>query len=391
MKARCTLAPLLVAMLFAAGCQTSRDPVPLAGPVSAPPPPPPAAFPLPPPPLATPVAGGAVDVPAPAPAPAEVVPAALLFQHHGAALPISEDTLSALVKAQLGAASFSVIDPRDVLGEPLPATTPVDLARKCGARVLVSASVSDARVRSLGGSDAGYKAVFELSLSALDAATGANLAPVNAKRESRIYDSRLALENDAANVWTELARAAATDASAKLRTDWAAVRPPAAAPTVRVTFAANVPGANVRVGDVSYGTLGADPLVPNLPAGVHPVEIAYPGYVAFKDRVMFFEGASFAVALVLNAEGRAALERDAQFRLLCERVQKGGLTDDLAKELVARGYAKFLEASHVQLQGMPKFYVPVGAAPDLGLSPGGKPEAASGVGGLLEKASSLLP
>ena len=362
-----------LAALLAAGCQTSRKPIPLDSPPPAPPPPLSAGAPAAPIAPSTPVAGGVVDMPAPSPAPQEIVPAALLLQHHGVAnIRVSENTLANLVKAQLGSASFHVIDPRNVIGEPLPKTTPADLARKCGAKVFVSASVTDARVRVIGGSDPGYRAVFELMLSAVDAATGMELAPVNVKRESRIYLTEQSLRADEKNIWEELARATASDASKELRARWAQNHLPASAATVRVTFAANVPGAVVRVGGIAYGTIGSAPLVLSLPEGVHPVQVDYPGYrLVLDERAMLFEGASFAVALTLTPDGQAAYERDKYFRLLCERIQRSGLTEDLTKELVARGYASFLAASRVKLEGMPNVFIPVGVAPVQPPNPAG--------------------
>ncbi|MBP5787841.1 MAG: PEGA domain-containing protein, partial [Kiritimatiellae bacterium] len=124
-----------------------------------------------------------------------------------------------------------------------------------------------------------------------------------------------------------------------------------------VAFSANVAGANVRVDGVSHGTIGSEPVLIKLSPGLHNLEIAYPGLVGFKDRVKIREGITFAVTLGLTPEGAVARRRDALFGQLMDRLEKSGATDDLVRELVARGYAQYLTASHAQLDGMPQSLV----------------------------------
>ena len=143
---------------------------------------------------------------------------------------------------------------------------------------------------------------------------------------------------------------------------------------------------------MSYGTVGTDPLAVSVTPGLHNVEIAYPGMVPFKDLAMLQDGTAFVTVLAFTEAGADAARKDAYFRTLVDRAGKSGLTDDVVREAVAKGYAQYLSASHAKIEGMPKAVVSVGDAPDLGLgavSPA--PSVATPTTAeLLRKAASLL-
>ena len=366
MKTQHIVSVAAIAAFLASGCQT---PVP-AKPIAVQPAPLPAVS-LAAPSAPTAVSGVEVRVAPTAPA-ANKTRALLIVQQHGgsANTGLSLQQLGDWLAAALGADAFSVVNPHDVIGttqnvgpwgEKMPEASATELAAKIGTPILLTASVTDVRVRHIGGTDPGVQAVLEFTLSAKAVPGGDLLTSVNATARGKKASGEIAFRENAANNWSEVAKAGAYGAAAELRKEWEKLGPqpgPAAAP-VRALFSANVPGAVVRIDGVAYGTLGSDPLAVFIAPGLHNVEVAYPGMDPFRELAMFQEGTSFAVALALTAEGRKAYLEDEYFRVLCERIQKGGLTDDLVRELTARGYAKFLESSHVQFEGMPQTFAPV--------------------------------
>ena len=341
---------------------------------------------------------------------APVVPAAnrtralLVIQNHGG----SEATLVPLqqlgdwLATALGADAFSVVNPHDVIGttqnigpwgEKMPEASAVELAAKIGTPVLLTASVTDVRVRNVGGTDPGVQAVMDFTLSAKAVPGGDLLASVNATARSKKQTSRIAFDQNASSIWSEVAKEGASGAAPALAKAWreSGARPQSAAP-VRAFFAANVPGANVRLDGVSYGTVGADPLVVSVTPGMHNLEIAYPGMVPFKDLAMIQEGSAFVTVLKMTDAAALRAKEDAYFAALLDRVNRSGLTDDMVREAVGKGYAQYLSASHAKIEGMPKVQVSVGEAPSLGLGAvaPAKPVETPTTAELLQKAAGLL-
>lgn len=377
MNARSSLLPIFAATLFAAGCQTSRDPVPLAGPVIAPPPPPPAAAPLPPAPPPTSVAS-VTSLSGLAPVPAEQrVPAALIVRDAArSADPAALAALSDWLQSAFGSGRFAVRVPRDV-GADVSEAAALRLAEQLGCTILLDSSVTSARVRHVRGTDPGEQAVFEFSLFAKAVPSGELLAASGlVQARSRIVTSSIEFEENEENLWMEAAQTAAFDAVPKLDAAYVAANPrPAVPAAVRVLFAANVPGANVRIDDASYGTIGSDPLSVSVSPGLHDIEIAYPGMEPIKDRAMIQDGSAFVTRLVMTEEASLRAKQDAYFAAVLDRVRKSGRTDDLVRELVAKGYARYLSSSHARLDGMPQSLQIGGDAPSLGLD-GGSPARA---------------
>ena len=385
-------AALAAAGVWAAGCRSGYEPIP-AQPIAVQPVALPAASaagatPVPvavaTAPTATSVASVEVRTAPAAVATGPRTKAVLIVQNHtGAAkTPLDLRTLGDWLQTALGAGSFAVIDPHDVLGteqntgpwgEKMPESSAVRLAENLDAPVLLTASVTSARVREIGGTDPGVQAVLEFTLSAKAVPGGEGVASVTASARSKKESSALAFGRKAANTWSEVAKEAAFSASKALQEEYAKAGavPPPAADTVRVAFSANVPGANVRIDGVSYGTAGPEARAFSVSKGLHNLEVAYPGLVGFKDVVKIRDETTFEIRLALTAEGEAARKKDTLFAATMDRMEKSGATDDLVRELVAKGYGRYLTTSHTRIEGMPQsLTLRNSSLPSLGLPSG---------------------
>lgn len=310
--------------------------------------------------------------------------AVLIVQNHTgtAKTPFDLRTLGDWLQTALGAGSFAVIDPHDALGteqntgpwgEKMPESSAVRLAENLDAPVLLTASVTSARVREIGGTDPGVQAVLEFTLSAKAVPGGEGVASVTAAARSKKESSALAFGRKAAHTWSEVAKEAAFSASKALQEEYAKAGavPPPAADTVRVAFSANVSGANVRIDGVSYGTAGPEARAFSVSKGLHNLEVAYPGLVGFKDVVKIRDETTFEIRLALTAEGEAARKKDTLFAATMDRMEKSGATDDLVRELVAKGYGRYLTTSHTRIEGMPQsLTLRNSSLPSLGLPSG---------------------
>ena len=391
---------ILSMALLAAGCRMSDAPIP-AQPVAVTPSPLPTATATSAP-IPSAVASVEVRV-APGNPAANKTRALLIVQNHGGSS-VTTLTLQQLgdwLDTALGADAFLVVNPHDVIGttqnigpwgEKMPEASATELAAKIGIPVLITASVTDVRVRNVDGTDPGVQAVLEFTLSAKAVPGGDQLASVNATARSKKQGSLLAFDQNSAAIWSEVAKEGAYSAAPALCKAWreGGVTPPPAAAPIRAFFASNVPGANVRIDGVSYGTIGTETLAISVTPGMHNLEIAYPGIIPFKDLAMIQEGSAFVTALKISDDADAKAQKDAYFAALLERVKKSGLTDDLVREAVGRGYAKYLSQSHAKIEGMPQ--VIGGDAPSLGLdavTPATLPATPS-TDELLQRAASLL-
>ncbi len=353
-------------------------------------------------PAPNPVSAVEVRVAPEAPKTAKKTRALLIVQQHGG----SSDTT--LLRQQLGdwlasafgAGAFSIVNPHDVVGteqnvgpwgETMPATSATSLAEAIGTEVLLTASVTDVRTRHVGGTEPGDEVVADITLSAKAVPGGDLLASVNVTASSKKQPSMDALRENEAELWSGVAKEAAYAAAPALQAKWAKTAHPAAMKPVLVRFSANVPGAVLRIDGTSRGTLGTEPLDLRVSPGIHRVEIAYPGMVPFTETTVFRDGSAFTVTLVLTEEAAAAAKRDTMFASLLERARQSGLTDDLVRELVARGYSQYLSASHTKLDGMPQTLGIGGDAPNLGLAPIGTeaPSPVPTTNELLDKAKNL--
>ena len=213
MTTRCSILPLLAAIAFAAGCQSpspySAQPVP-AQPVIVIPAALPAASAAVPTAAPSAVAGVEVRTAPAAPAAGPKTKAVLFVQNHSGAdpLPMPLSTLGDWLQAALASGPFAVVNPHDVVGETqnigpwgekMPASSAFRLAENLGAPVLLTASVTSARVREIGGAEPGRQAVLEFTLSAKAVPGGEGLASVNAAARSRKEESEVAFARKAQN------------------------------------------------------------------------------------------------------------------------------------------------------------------------------------------------
>lgn len=303
--------------------------------------------------------------------------ALLVVQQHGGSeeTELSLQQLGDWLASALGAGAFSVVNPHDVIGtvqnvgpwgEKMPESSATALAEKIGTPVLLTASVTDARLRHIGGTDPGVQAIFEFTLSAKSVPGGDLLASVNVTTRSRKIPSEISFRQNATTYWAEIAKNGAYNAAPALCKEWekAHIIPPSAPMLVHAVFASNILGATLRIDGVAYGTFGRDPLALSISPGLHNVEIAYPGYIAFEDLAMIQEGSSFGVVLQLNAEGQSQYRRDAFFHQECDRIKREGITEGLIQALVKKGQDKYLEVSSTTLEDVFKVFLPDNGASD---------------------------
>lgn len=318
-------------------------------------------------PVATSVAGVEVRTEENPASSGPLTKAVLIVQNHTGheTTPFALSTLGDWLQTALGASDFAVVNPHDAIGteqntgpwgEKMPESSATRLAENLDAPLLLTASVTSARVREIGGTSPGWQAVLEFTLAAKAVPGGESVVSVTAAARSKKEASELAFRRKAENTWSEVAKEAAFSAAKALRSKYEEAGAPAlsGAETVQVVFSANVAGANVRIDGISYGTVGGDPKTIAATKGLHNLEIAYPGLVGFKDLVKIQEGTSFAVVLALTPEGEAARKKDRLFAALLDRLEKSGATDDLVRKLTAKGYNHYLQTSFTQLQGMPQ-------------------------------------
>ena len=369
------------AAVLAAGCQSvppeNRQPIPREAPTVSPAVLPTAAVPGTPAPALVP--GVELRTAPAAPAGGKKTKALLVVQNHGgsAETTLLHRQIGDWIASALGAGAFAVVDPHDLIGttqnvgpwgETMPLASATSLAEQIGAEVLLTASVSDVHVRRVGGTDPGVVAVADLTLSAKAVPGGESLASVNYSARSAKQPDEEFLRANAGAIWSAVAKEAAYGAAPALQAEWAKrTAPEPAAVPVRVRFSSSVSGANLRIDGTSRGTLGPQPLELAVSPGVHNLEISYPGMVPFEEAALFRDGASFEISFAFTPEAAAAAKRDELFATLLERARKSGLTDDLVRETVAAGYARYLSASHTRLDGMPQTIG--GDAPSLGLAP----------------------
>lgn len=297
------------------------------------------------------------------------VRALLVVQQHGGTenAPLLLQQLGDWISSALGACYFAVVNPHDVIGtvqnvgpwgeqdigpwgERMPEASATSLAEKIGTQVLLTASVTDVRLRHVGGTDPGVQAIVDLTLSAKAVPGGDLLASVNVATRSRKAPGMVAFRMNAADYWSEVAKEGAYKAAPALCGEcekFGITLPPVPAP-VHAKFASNVIGAVLRIDGVAYGTVGYEPLNVSVTPGLHNVEISYPEYVAFRELAMIQEGSAFGVVLLLNDEGRAEYWRDGSFRRHCDRIRKYGLTESRIRALVAMGQGKYLEPRQVK-------------------------------------------
>lgn len=299
---------------------------------------------------------------------ADPVSALLVVQNHSAVKDAAVLTsIGDQFASALGDELFEIINPNDVIGEnqnvgpwgeKMPVSSAARLAESCGADFLLTASITDISRRDHGAPPIAGNIVVTWSVAAKRVPSGRTICSVTVPYEGRKQATQLLASNFLRirdEVLRESVKSAADAFLAKAKTR--KFTPDRTPERVSVAFVANLAGADVRIDGISCGTAGTDlkaPLKAEVSKGVHNLEIVYPFMIPYKTVARFDGPSTFAVNLQETVEGRALRQGDQVLSAALERILKGGATDDDAKLIKAKGYAKCLEASSFKIDGMPE-------------------------------------
>lgn len=300
---------------------------------------------------------------------AEPVKALLVVQNHaGPQYSMSLANLSTRLAAKLSGETFEVIDPNDVVGtnqnralegETMPLSSANRLAGELGARVLITASVDQMAVNTVGRPALAKRIMGTLTIQAKDVAYGANKAGITVSATGRNYTlAGFDANRDAA--YQELVDKLCRQGAEALLEKCECVAWQPSERKIPVGFACNYPGADLSIDGLSRGTcpsIGEAPLKIMLLPGVHRLKITYPFALPYEVQATFEEESAFLVKLEVSDEGIRRSREDAYFKELLERMHKSGEVDDFCRTEQAKGYAQFMSSSHIQLHGMPKVLV----------------------------------
>lgn len=321
----------------------------------------------------------------PASAAARPVRAVLVVQNHADdefSKPLSN--IGSRLRAKLAGPRFAVIDPNDRVGtaqnrgpdgEPLPPSSAVNLALANEGELLITASIDEASVDTIGtpGPRQRQFAQMTLTLSAIQLPLGQSVIAetFTAKSDSvptEMLSARAdALYNQAIQRLVDgtakkfLAACEAADA-------WADVTVP---DYVTVGFGCNMPGANVLLDGLSRGTAGTpggSVLQVRTWRGIHHVRFESDYMRPFETEALLEDGTSFLTVLREDEEGRRIRKEDHHFDILMSRIEKSGATDDDVRLLRAEGYNRYLSASYTRLEGMPQVLSAHDFNPALGIA-----------------------
>lgn len=315
------------------------------------------------------------------------VKAVLIVQNHE-----SDDFREALsnlgdrISERISGSVIRTIDPNDAIGvrqngdpwgEDMPLSSAVRLAENLDAPALVTASVIEAaedtpdRGRS-------YDVVMGLSLQAKSVPGGETLFGVTHKvRSEALLPEEMKTRRKA--VYADLVERLVRETSAKfLAKARYASWTPDPSETVSVAFYSNLPGTDVLIDGVSYGTAGSPdgkPLVAKVSKGLHNLRFDpnAAGIEPYRQKLVKIQtDQTWTYVARENAEGQRLRLRDRKFDALLRNLEQGRATDDEIRKLVAQGYAKYLSSSHARLDGMPQSLGTegLGLSPNLGLSGG---------------------
>ena len=315
---------------------------------------------------------------------ARPVRAVLVVQNHAGdefSKPLSN--ISSRLRAKLAGKRFAVIDPNDRAGtaqnrgpdgEPLPPSSAVNLALATEGELLLTASIDEASVDTIGtpGPRQRQFAQMTLTLAAVQLPLGQSVVAetFTAKSDSVPTDMLSAradaLYNQAVQRLVDGAAKKFLDAC-EAADAWADVTVP---DYVTVGFGCNLPGANVLLDGLSRGTAGgpgASVLKIRTWRGIHHVRIESDFMRPFETEAFLEDGTSFLTVLKENEEGRQRRKEDSHFDLLMDRIEKAGATDDTVRTLRAEGYSKYLSSSYTRIEGMPQILNAHDFNPDFGL------------------------
>jgi len=309
---------------------------------------------------------------------AEPVKALLVVQNHSPEKVDLAYAAGALQTALSDSGDFEVINPSDVVGEEqnvgpwgekMPASSAVRLAETCDANMLITAAITTLSKESMGYPAKGNFWTVTWTIAAKRVPSGSVICSVTVPCKGdntapqKFEQSVAKLRND---VIMKCIGIAGESFLAKVSGRNLA---PEKIEKVHVAFLSNVPGADVKIDGVTYGIAGPDVSAPLrvevAKGGTHNIEISYPFMQPYKTTAKFTADSTFAVNLKETLAGRNLRMGDTEFAVMMDRVVKGGATDDEVKLIKAKGYASFLEASSVKVEGMPEKLTLVNGKPDM--------------------------
>lgn len=321
---------------------------------------------------------------APVQSAARPVRAVLVVQNHAGdefSKPLSN--VGSRLRAKLAGKRFAVIEPNDRVGteqnrgpdgEPLPPSSAVNLALASEGELLLTASVDEASVDTIGtpGPRQRQFAQMTMTIAAVQLPLGESVvAETFTAKSDSVPTEMLSVRADA--LYNQTVQRLVDGAAAKFLAacetadDWANVTVPE---YVVVGFGCNLPGANVLLDGLSRGTAGG-PGAPVLKVrtwrGIHHVRIESDFMRPFETEALLEDGTSFLAVLKENDEGRQRRKEDRHFDILMDRIEKAGATDDDVRILRAEGYSKYLSSSYTRIEGMPQILNAHDFNPDFGL------------------------
>lgn len=314
----------------------------------------------------------------------EPVRAVLVVQNHASdefAKPLSN--IASRLASALSGDVFEIVIPDDAVGEnqsrapggeQMPLSSATRLAESLGAQALITASIDDVSVESVGNPVVIQKLNLSMTLQAKRVPGGDGLPGVEVTVTSRPFQP-FQFANNAQPIYASLMSELCRAASMRLFPLVANVKWNSADLRVKVAFGCNFPGADVSIDGVSYGTagtVGQPPLTVSVSPGVHTLRVTYPFAHPYSVQANFVDGSTYLVTLAETEEGRCRRKDDEWFDELLKRYRKSGEMDDFVRSEKAKGYAKYLSSSHTRIAGMPQtitkaYWNAVEQAPDFAL------------------------
>lgn len=308
---------------------------------------------------------------------ADPVTALLVVQNHSSVKDAAVlSSMGDQFASALGSDVFEIINPNDVIGEgqnvgpwgeKMPVSSAVRLAESCDAEFLITAAITDCSRKDIGSPAKASSFVVSWTVAAKRVPGGGTVCSVTVPYQGRKHAAQV-FSDSFSNVRDEALRESVSSAARQFLTkaDGKVFEPKASA-KVFVAFLSNVAGADVKIDGISFGIAGTSveaPLRVEVSKGLHNLEVSYPYMMPYKTTAKFTSDSTFAVNLHETVAGRELRMSDTAFALMMDRVAKGGATDDEVKLIKAKGYAAFLEASSVKVEGMPERLTLVNGQPD---------------------------
>ena len=317
---------------------------------------------------------------------------ALVVQNHTSDAPtLPTAAFADTLTARLSGETLRVVNPHNVIGvnqnrsaqgEVMPSASAQEIGRMLNVEGVVTASILEFTGEDIGVPPIAHKLKVRLALNLADAATGETICGVDGVEFSKNYTTEK-LQANTATLYEELMHGAAAICASQLlakvsMSEWK----PEVAEVAHVNFTCNIPGADVKVDGVAYGTI---PAMVALPKGVHNLLVEYPFCVSYATTAFFTEGQTYNVVLQLDAMGKERFKNEVLLAETIDRLRQTGATDDYVRRVLADGTSEYWKNSAVNIKE--------GSTDRVELSPPGGNEAivpnAPTVDQLMEKAKGL--